>query len=109
MGVVREGVTSTDSVEGELSWLPEHIIELDLLALSIAALAIALVLPFLNGHYVDMMGSQAKVALSVGVSCGLVGFFGSIVAYPKSKLLILAFVISLAALFILSGPFAPHL
>ena len=65
---MRGRVTSQDSVEGEPSWQAEHTIELDLLALSIAALIIGLDLPFLNGPYVDMMGCQAKLVLSVGVA-----------------------------------------
>ena len=68
MVVVRGRVTSQDFVEGEPSWLAEHMIELDLLALSIAALIIGLALPFLNGPYVDMMGYQTKLVLSVGIA-----------------------------------------
>ena len=85
-------------------------IELDLSALTIAALIIGLALPFLNG-YVDIMGPESKAALSVGIACGFVGFFGCIVAYQftRSKLLILACIVSLIALEILSGSFAPHL
>jgi hypothetical protein len=86
-------------------------IELDLLALTMAAFIIGLALPFLNGYHVEMMGYQIKVVLSVGVACGFVGFFGCIVAYQftRSKLLIIASIFSLYALLLLSGPFTPHL
>lgn len=108
---MRGSITSQDSGEGETSWLAEHLIELDLVIFSVVALVVALARPFLNGPFVDMMGPESKAALSVGIACGFVGFFGCIVAYQftRSKLLILACIISLIALEILSSAFAPHL
>jgi len=86
-------------------------IELGLSTLTVVALIIALGLPFLNGHFVDMMGSESKVLLSIGIACGLVGFFGCIIAYQfkKRKLLILACIVSLDTLVFLSFSFGPHL
>lgn len=110
--VVRGRATSQDSVEGETSWLAEHMIELGLLTLTVVALIIALSLPFLNGYYVDMMGPESKVLLSIGIACGLVSFFGCIIAYQftKRKWLILACIVSLIALEMLwFAAFVPHL
>lgn len=86
-------------------------IELDLVILSLVALLIALALPFLNDVFVDMMGPESKAALSVGVACGFVGFFGCIVEYQFSrrKSLIFACIVSLNALVFLAQSFAPHL
>lgn len=87
-------------------------IELGLLTLTVVALIIALSLPFLNGYYVDMMGPESKVLLSIGIACGLVSFFGCIIAYQftKRKWLILACIVSLIALEMLwFAAFVPHL
>jgi len=93
------------------SWLAEHMIELGLLNLAVVALIIGMALPLLNGPFVDMMGYKAKLALSVGIACGFVGFFGCIVVYQftRSRLLIIACIFSLYALILFSMSFSPHL
>ncbi len=99
-------------VEKETSWLAEHMIELDLVVFSAVALVIALALLFLNGTFhVDMMGPESKAALSVGVACGFVGFFGCIVEYQflRRKSLIYVSFMSLYALLFLMVSFVPHL